>query len=564
MIKKLLSVTITSLTVICCFALNNATAQKSETSTDNRPNIVLLVADDMGYSDLGVYGSEISTPHLDALAQQSLLFTNFHTAPTCSPTRAMLLSGVDNHRAGLGTMFGLLSRAPNQQGKPGYEGYLNDKVVTVATLLKNAGYHTYITGKWHLGDKEGYLPNNRGFEHSFVLVPGGASHYSDRTQYGFKYQLADYNSNGKRLEKLPKDFYSTHSYTNKMIEFIESHREDGKPFFAYLAYTAPHAPLHAPDEYIQKYLGKYDSGWDKLRSERFKRMQELGIIPEYLELPARRSTVTPWHELSSEEQRVQAKNMAIYAAMIDYLDMSIGQFLEYLKTSGEFDNTIIIFLSDNGADDLELTAVPKFRNWLIQKAKVDNSYENLGKYNSYVSLTPAWAHVSNLPLSGGKGMVAEGGTRVPFFVYYPKSINPAKTEAFASVLDIMPTLLDYAGIKHPGTHYEDRRIYSLDGKSMRPLWDGRKAHIYGNNEPIGFELFGSVNKALYLGDWKILKLGEDKPWNVGKNEPWKLYNLRLDPTERYDLSTQYPKQLKKMLSLYEQYEQEVGFVPIKP
>ncbi|MEC4984425.1 MAG: arylsulfatase [Oscillatoria sp. PMC 1068.18] len=520
-----------------------------------RPNIVMIVADDMGYSDLGSYGSEIPTPNLDALAKESMTFTNFHTAPACSPTRSMLLTGVDNHLAGLGTMDHRI--ATSQQGRQGYEGYLSSRVVTVASLLKDAGYHTYMTGKWHLGEGEGQRPHERGFENTFVMLEGGGNHYNT---YGFSGHkpINTYMKNGQKLAKLPEGFYSTKTYTDEMIGFIEDKRQDDKPFFAYLAYTAPHAPFQAPQEYIDKHMGKYDAGWDVIRAQRFEKQKELGLIPEYLDLPPRWSMVPAWNSLSAEERRIEAKKMAIYAAMIDYMDETVGRFIEYLKETGEYENTIIIFFSDNGGSDHDKAA--EVKDWL-DEIGFDNSYENMGNGNSFVSFGHGWAQVITTPHWAAKSTQAEGGLRAAFFAAFPGVIQPGgRSDGFSSVLDMTPTLLEYAGVRHPGSTYNGKEIYPLQGKSMRPLLEGWAERIYGENEPIAFELYGTVNKALYMGDWKILKLG-DRPWGQGANEPWKLFNLRSDPRELVDLSQEYPLLLERMVSYYEQYERDVGFVP---
>ncbi|MBZ8182528.1 arylsulfatase [Oscillatoria salina] len=532
-----------------------AEAQERRGSGSDRPNIIMIVGDDMGYSDLGAYGSEIPTPNLDDLAKQGMMFTNFHTAPACSPTRSMLLTGVNNHLAGLGTMDHRI--APSQKDKPGYEGYLNDRVVSVATLLRDAGYNTYMTGKWHLGESEGHRPHERGFEKTFVMLEGGGNHYNT---YGFSGHkpINTYMKNGQNLEKLPEGFYSTKTYTDEMINFIESDRQDGKPFFAYLAYTAPHAPFQAPQEYIEKYMGKYDAGWDVIRAQRFENQKELNLIPEYLELPPRWPMVDPWNSLSAEERRIQAKKMAIYAAMIDYMDETVGRFLDYLKETGEYDNSIIIFFSDNGGSDHD--KAEEVKDWL-EEIGFDNSYENMGNGDSFVSFGHEWAQVITTPHWAAKSTQAEGGVRGAFFMAFPGVIQPgSRSDAFTSVLDMTPTLLEYAGVRHPGTTYNGRTIHGMEGKSMRPILEGWAQRIYGENEPIAFELYGTVNKALYMGDWKILKLG-DRPWGRGNNESWKLFNLRSDPRELVDLSQEYPLLLQRMVSYYNQYEQSVGFVP---
>ncbi len=534
-------------------------AQINNRTTKKRPNIIMIISDDMGYADLGAFGAEISTPNLDALVKQGKMFTNFHAGPTCSPSRSMILTGVNNHRAGLGTMLGRIT--DNQRGKPGYEGLLNDRVVTLATLLKDAGYHTYMTGKWHLGEEPEQTPMGRGFEESFSILEGAGGHFG-KIGFGPGSQ-ATYVLNDEEVEP-GDDFYTTRTYTDMMIQFIEKNRRSGKPFFGYLAHTAPHEPLqHADPKYTEKYLKTYSKGWDKIRAERFERQKELGIIPDYIELPERWSIVKAWNRLSKEEQRYNAKKMAIYAGMIEYMDLQVGRFIDYLKEIGEYDNTIIIYFADNGASGKDFALLPAWQKW-IKEIGYDNSYENLGNSNSFEGISHGWAQAMTTPHYSDKGTVAEGGLRGHFAVVYPGIITPgSRSDAFASVLDLTPTILDYANVRHPGNNYKGRKIYPVEGKSMRSVWEGDADTVYADDEPIGFELYGNTNKALFMGDWKILKLG-DEPWGNGASEPWKLFNLAIDPTETKDLSQLYPRKLEKMIELYEQKEKEWGFVPAQP
>lgn len=524
---------------------------QSDRPSEKRPNIVMVIADDMGYSDLSLYGGEVSTPNIEALAKKGMMFTKFYASAACSPTRAQLLSGVDNHLSGLGSMGEYLG--PEQKGKPGYEGYLNDRVVTIPTLLKDAGYHTYMVGKWHLGAKEGYLPSDRGFEQSFALLEGAASHYN---QMGFSpaRPKANYTNNGQPAN-VPPNFYSTEFYTNKLIEYLDRDRSTRKPFFIYAAYTSPHEPLQISQADIQKYMSKYDMGWDRLRQQRFDRMKKLGIIPANIELPPRWPRIPAWDSLTPEQQRYEAKKMAIYGAMMENLDKNIGRLIAHLKQIGEYDNTIFIFLSDNGAEGNNRIESERYQTWLKQEG-IDNRYENLGNANSFVGLGRPWAQVGATPFLWYKGRVSEGGIRVPAIFSYPGVIKEGtKTAALGTVKDFMPTILDYAGVRYPGISYKGNPIYPMEGKSLRPVLEGKRDRVYGENDAVGFELFGSGNRALIQGDWKILLLSP--PWGDGQ---WKLFNLREDPRELVDLSKQYPQRLTKMISLYEQYEKEKGVV----
>jgi arylsulfatase A-like enzyme len=550
--QLLLFVGITSFALISYSNERKIAQSQSHIPQPKTPNIVLIVADDMGYSDLSAFGSEIPTPNIDKIAQGGMKITNFRALPTCSPTRSMLLTGVDNHIAGLGTMAGFTT--PNQKGKPGYETYLNNRVVTVASLLKDAGYHTYMTGKWHLGSQQGYLPTDRGFEKSFTLLEGAGGHFNDMG-YTPNILVANYQENGKKVN-LPPKFYSTNYYTDKMIEYINQNRGDGKPFFMFAAYTSPHDPLQAPPENIKKYLGKYDIGWDKIRQQRFQRMKQLGIIPNNLSMIPRANEVVAWDRLTPEQRRYNSKVMAIYAGMVDNLDSNVGRLIEHLKKIGEYDNTMFIFISDNGAAG-HAFGMRKDYEELLKKYKINNSYENIGNADSFISYGKGWAQVSATPFFGFKGRVFEGGIRVPAFFYYPGAIKPGtKNTAFASVIDMTPTILDYAEVKHPGKSYQGNPIVPMNGRSLRPLLEGKTSRIYGENDPIGVEIFGDGNDALFLGDWKAINVS--KPYGDGQ---WKLYNIVQDPTESKDLSKQFPDQLKKMIALYAQYEKNVGYVP---
>lgn len=535
---------------------NSQSVKAEKTTAKKPPNIVLLVGDDIGYTDLSMYGGEVPTPNIEALAKQGTRFTNFHSLPTCSPSRAAMLTGVDNHQAGYGTMAEYLT--PNQKGKPGYETYLNDRVVTLPELLKDAGYNTYIAGKWHLGTDPGQLPPDKGFEQSYVLMEGGGGHYNNM---GFDpyIPVATYRENGK-LVQLPKDFYSTKFFTDKLIQYVDGNRGSGKPFFMFAAYTSPHAPLQISDRQIQKYMGKYDMGWDKLRQQRFNRMKQLGLIPNNLTLPPRWKDVPAWDSLSPEKKRFEAKKMAIYAAMMEDLDQNIGRLIAHLKKIGEYDNTIFILMSDNGAAGQDFANNPKekpdYDAW-FKKIGINNSYQNMGRANSFIELGPAWAQVGATPFLWFKARVSEGGTRIPVIFSYPGAIKSGvKTEAFATGLDFMPTFLDYTGVKHPGNTYNGRSIIPMQGRSLRPILEGKAQQVYGPNDPVGFELFGTGNSALIMGDWKILKLAP--PWGDNK---WKLFNLRQDPRELNDLSKSNPEMFNKMIGLYEKYEKEKGVVP---
>ncbi len=532
--------------VVSLTALVGCSDQAATDKPDPRPNILLIIADDLGYSDLGRFGGEIKTPALDALADAGKMLTHFHVAPTCSPTRAMLMSGADAHRAGLGTMNGLWS--DEQKGKPGYEGFLNKDIVTFVRLLKEAGYHTYMSGKWQLGYEEGYYPLDRGFEEAFWLEHGGASHFADMKGITEYPAVAHWSEGRERLKTLPEDFYSSVNFTDKMIEYIDKNRADGKPFFAYAAYTAPHWPLQAPREYIDKYEGVYDQGYDAIRNQRLERMRAAGLV-EAGQVPAAQHPEWPgWDELDSEQKKLEVRRMQIYAAMVDALDENIGRLIRYLKDTGEYENTFILFFSDNGAEGNNPLDIYTNPDWV--PANFDNSYENMGKSGSYHSTGPGWAHVSNTPFHMYKGFPTQGGLLSPAIAVYPGKIEAgSRSDAFITILDVAPALLQLAGVTHPAPEFQGRRVHPLIGQSFYPHLIGEQPFVHNQEYVYGLELFN--RRMIRQGDWKLL--WNNRPWG---NEAWELYNLEDDPGEQNDLAQSRPGKLQDMLVLWEQYVNE--------
>ena len=515
-------------------------AQKSP----SRPNILLIVADDVGYADLGAYGSEIETPNLDALARAGVQFTNFHVAPTCSPTRSMLFSGTDNHLAGVGNMLEVMRTTKSELlGSPGYEGYLNFRVASLANLMHDAGYHTYMSGKWHLGLQEETSPAARGFDKSFVLVDGGASHFTDMG-LEVKQPKATYREDGK-VVPLPENFYSTRTYTDKLLEYLRQDRADGDPFFAYLAYTAPHWPLMAPEQSHAKYVGKYDAGYDVLLERRLERMRALGLVAEDAPIPPRQAGEVAWEELREEQQKREARMMELFAAMLDDVDRHVGRVIAHLKSTGEFENTFILFISDNGPEGERLDEFPAFGDFI--KECCDLSYENMGKPNSYVFYGPNWARAGAGHLRVYKGFPSEGGIRVPAFVHYPGFDKQAwRSDRFVSVMDVLPTFLELAGTEHPGTSYQGRAVHPVKGKSMLPMLQGVKDRVHDDNFVMGWELFG--HSAIRQGDRKILRM--KPPFGTGD---WQLFDVARDPTEQNDLSAEAPEDRARLLRLWDEY-----------
>ena len=524
--------------------ISNVQAQDTS-KTKSRPNILLIVADDLGYSDIGAIGGEISTPTLDGLAKEGLQLSNFHVLPSCSPTRSVLMSGMDNHQAGMGTMGEL--KTSEMEGHPGYAGYLNFEVAALPEILKADGYHTYMVGKWHLGHEKETTPHARGFDETFVLLPGGGSHWSDMKPLS-PTQTMVYSRNGKKVDSLPDDFYSTTYYTDELLKFIEQNKNDDKPFFAYLSYTAPHDPLHAPKKYIDKYRGKYDRGWDVLREQRLQSLKDMGVISKDTIPFPRLASVKAWNEMSAEERAEASRDMEVYAAMIDFMDEQINRVFDYLKQAGEYDNTMVIFISDNGANGHLPTAYPGQTEEHLNS--FDNSLENRGLQNSFIEPGPGWSQASMAPSRMFKAFTSEGGIKAPMLVKLPGKMENAgsRNHSFFHVRDIMPTILDLADVE-ADKQFEGRKVMSMQGRSVLDLFEGKVATPYAEASQVGYELFGM--KAYFDGDWKILWL--PKPFGSGE---WELFNLKQDPGEMNDLGKQYPDKLIGMIKQWEQYKIE--------
>ena len=502
-----------------------------------RPNILLIVADDLGYSDLGSFGGEINTPNLDTLAREGVALRRFHTAPNCGPSRASILTGVDFHRAGVGGNAEIA--ADNQKGLPAYQGVLRDDVVTFPELLRDAGYLTYMAGKWHMGKSPRNMPGGRGFERSFALLNGGASHWADQLAL-IPNSKTTYTEDDAVVEKLPDDFYSTTYYTDRIIEFIESDLDDDAPFFAYLAFTAPHNPLHAPDASIAKYKGAYAGGWDQLARGRLARQRELGLLTEQVDPAARPDWVLAWDKLSPEQQAQRARDMEIYAAMIDYMDESIGRLLSFLRSKGEYDNTMIVFMSDNGPSKTAITDYLALGGAAADFVKMfDNSLENKGRPGSSTDIGPGWAFASATPLLLFKGYITQGGIQVPAIIKpagAQKNNGGGLSDAPLHATDLMPTFLDLAKVTYP-TEYNDIVMPRLAGHSLVPLIASDDSEKF-THRGLGWEAYGM--EAWLQGDMKLVRL----PAPYGNGE-WQLYNLLSDPGERNDLAEEMPEVVAK-------------------
>jgi len=531
-----------------------------------RPNILIIIADDMGFSDVGAFGSEVETPAIDQLAADGMLFTNFHVGASCSPTRTMLISGVDNHLAGLGNMAEI--QADNQFGKPGYEGHLNDTVVTMPRLLQDAGYHTYMTGKWHLGSKPGSIPHDRGFEKSFILAESGADNWVEQPYAPF-YERVHYFEDGE-LASLPKeDYFSSNFYTDRMIEYIDSNLDDGKPFFAWVGYQAMHYPHQAPKEFIDKYDGVYDEGFEALRATRLARQKELGLVsPEIeLDLEMLNTSYEPWQmpdweALTDEEKAFRTRQMQTYAGMLDNMDVNISKLLEHLEKRGIADNTIVVFMSDNGPDPNQLPLSEAYREWYkanydkVYLEDFDGDYSSMGQKGVYADYGPGWAAASAVPGSYFKTFSTEGGLRVPLIVRFPGVVEPgSRIDSFSYVRDIMPTLLEIADVDMPGPVYDGREINVPDGISMLPVLKSEIDTVRGDNNPVGYELAGS--SAVFQGRYKLMQNLEPK----GTGD-WELYDIEADPSELTNLADQMPDLVDELKTFYASYSERVNLVPV--
>jgi arylsulfatase A-like enzyme len=521
--------------------------ESKSAQTAKRPNILYILADDLGYADIGVFGSEIPTPNLDALARSGMLLTDFHAGMTCSPTRAMFMSGHDNHVAGLGVM-GQPTRQ-DQRGQPGYEGYLNFRVASLAELMTEAGYNTYMAGKWHIGDTVETGPHARGFKRVFASFDG-AAHLGPWDWRGP--QPANYWDGDQKVQ-VSEDYYSTRVYTEKILQYIEQDRAEGKPFFAWLAYTAPHWPLQAPRESIAKFKGWYDDGYEALYLKRFERQKQLGLVPKDAR-PIDPGRYEPrWSALSAAEKAVESRKMEIYAAMVSDMDRYVGEVIAYLKRIGEYDNTFIMFSSDNGAEPGRRDLA---RNIADQVGKAyDHSLDNLGSGTSYVMYGPNWASAGATPFNRHKFTGFEGGTHVPAFVHFPNRIAAgSRSDATGTVMDLLPTFLNIAGAKHPGTLWRGKPVLPPTGVSLLPVFLGEATQAHSSDAHIGFELFG--HRSVRQGDWKIV-------WDQAApaaQRRWQLFNLSADPFEQSDVSASNPDRFTQMQVLWSRYEKENGVI----
>ena len=550
-LKLISALTLAAVSIALSGCNNDNNSSQPTTSAQTQPNVLFIMADDLGYSDLGAFGSEIATPHLDALAAEGRILGDYHTAPTCSPTRAQLISGADHHLSGIGAMAELTPS--HLKGQPGYEGYLNERSLSLAEVLHDHGYRTYISGKWHLGLTPETNAHAKGFERSFTLLQGLDLHFKDAPS-AYKRNVT-YTEDGQivPVSALPDDFFSTDFYTDKLLEYLESGRASGQPFFAYAAYTAPHWPIQAPESYSNKYKGVYDVGYDVIREQRLARQKQLGILAPNAQVAQPLDTAQigygTWDELSPAQRAIEARKMEVYAGMVENLDANIGRLIAYLKQHNQYDNTLIFFVSDNGAEG----AVRGYND-----PSFDTSLAAVGTAQSYHYIGPRWAEVSAAPFHLWKETAGEGATTAPAIVKIPhsKTAQP-QYNGFTSVLDVLPTILDFAQIPVPQHQYKGRPIHTPSGYSWKATLENQATAVRPSQFSFADELHG--NQYARQGDWKIALQANSK---LGTGQ-WELYNLQHDRAELNNLAEQYPEKVADLVEVYAQYVKDHGVLSYK-
>ena len=552
--------------ILLLWACQSPLIQSSDESSP--PNIILIMGDDMGYSDLGCFGGEISTPNLDQLAANGLRFTQFYNTARCCPTRASLLTGLYPQQAGIGHMV-------NDRGTPAFKGDLSENAVTIAEVLKGADYATYLAGKWHVTpyvienpDKKNW-PLQRGFDKFFGMISGAGSLYDPRSL-----------TEGNEYVAPREGFYSTTDFTNYALNCIEEHEGDN-PFFLYVSYMAAHWPMHAPADAVKKYKGKYDKGWDVIRAERYERMKTMGLIKPEWEMTPRDSFVLSWDE-DIPDREWEIANMEVYAAMVDLMDQGIGQIMEKLKAKGELENTLIFFLQDNGACAEELQWIGNNRKKVEPRVMEPSELQTEmipyftrdgqsvkimkeawpGPPEGYTAYGLNWANVSNTPFREYKHWVHEGGISTPLIVHWPKGIQSKGEyrDVPTHLIDIMATCADVAGANYPA-NYQNHTIIPMEGKSLAPAFTkqeiGREA-LYWEHEG---------NRAVRLGKWKLISKVNKKHsfvWDKVDElaiENWELFDMQKDRTEMHNVAAEHPDLVRKMADMWLHWAKRTGIVP---
>ncbi len=522
----------------------------SNKNVSKKPNIVLILNDDMGYSDIGCYGGEIETPNLDALAAGGLRFSQFYNTARCSPSRASMLTGLHPHQTGIGILT-------YDSGPEGYAGNLNHRCVTIPEVLREHGYKTYMSGKWHVSsnlvEPTDSWPLQRGFDKFYGTIIGAGSFYDPNT-------LTRGNENVEHEAKADRDFFYTDAISDQAADYIREHAQTSadQPFFEYVAYTAPHWPLHAHEEDIAKYKGRFDQGWDQLRADRLERLVQAGVLDKRWPLTDRDPTQPEWNEAGDKAWLLRC--MEVYAAQIDRMDQGIGRIVEALKETGQLDNTLIIFLADNGAcaeDIPENVTIDELVNKLMIARSHTRSGEPVhfgndrsvmpGPENTYQSYGTAWANLSNTPFRLYKHWIHEGGISTPLIFHWPQGIaeRGAIRHSPGYLPDIMATVVDITGATYPSQH-QGREIAPLEGQSLKPVFGGDGP----DRAPMFWEHEG--NAAVRIGRWKLVKRYP---------RAWELYDMVEDRTELNDLAAQQPERVAAMAAQYQAWAERCGVIP---
>jgi len=534
--------TASSIVLLALIVLATVFAAPLKAQTEARPNILVLLVDDAALMDLEPYGGEARTPNINALANRGTLFTRFRASPLCSTTRAMLLTGLDNHQAGFGTIREVIP--PELQGQRGYSLALEHGVKTIAARLNEAQYRTYMTGKWHLGHGEKNLPADHGFDRSFILAASGADNWEDKTFMPL-YEQADWYEDRDEAG-LPEDYYSSKFLIDQMIEYLEADQADPKPFFAYIGFLAVHVPIQAPPEFTAKYVSTYEVGWEAIKTSRWRKAQELGLIPQGAAISPFPDGARQWQSLSDQERNLYAKSMAVNAGMLEAMDFHIGRLLTHLEETDTLENTIIIITSDNGPEFNDPAIDPSFQLYMATHGYTQ-VIDKLGERGSFASIGTEWAAAAAGPFSRFKFNTTEGGTRVPLIVAGPGVPQASRVNADAFMPDIAPTLMHFANIPYDGDEFF--------GRSLNGLIAGETDRVYGPDDAVGMEVAG--NAALFRGRWKLAR--NHRPWGTGE---WQLFDLSADPGETNDLFPARQDIAREMMSEYEAYAEEVGVIPL--
>ena len=511
-----------------------------------RPNILLVLLDDAGFMDFGAYGGDAATPNIDALADRGAMFSRFYMSPQCGPSRAMLMTGRDNHEVGLGSIPETLS--PDMRQYPGYSMRWEDGLPTIASRLNEEGYQTFISGKWGIGDIGQNLPHRFGFDRSFVIDATGGSNY-DHTPYVPLYNTTNWYEDGKPTT-MPEGFYSSEGIVDRMINYLDE-ADPQKPFFSFLSFQAIHIPIQVAPEYRDRYAGRFDEGWEAMRKQRLERAVDLGLVPESTELAPLPASSRDWENLSPADQSYWARSMQVNAGMLEAADHHLGRLLAHLEAQGQLDNTLVIVTSDNGPESSGIGNAPGaegvFQRWWMRQTGWNQDFETLGERNTMTFIGEEWASVSAAPFALFKFTATEGGLRVPLVIAGPDLPQTGILDGRAHVTDLVPTMLDIAGL--------DPVAPDIRGRSLLPMLSGARAAVYGDDEAVGFEVSG--NAALYRGNWKISRI--PTPLGDGK---WHMYDLATDPGETTDLASARPELFQDMQNEYLSYADEVGVVPV--